>query len=188
MSLSEFLKEKQSQNEDEDEAKEASRKKDFQNKCLLILTQIKEKSEEKYHELSHLFHSRFSSPNIQRKVIMGFYAQLMNEMKALGPAPTLTQTAPKVKQDVATTIIDTQALAQKVEPVKQVKQVKEDKKPVKKEEVKKAAPKAAIKKAPTKKAAPKKASSAGDKKKVTAKKVTKNAGSSVKKKTSAKKK
>ncbi|OFZ16038.1 MAG: hypothetical protein A2X86_13205 [Bdellovibrionales bacterium GWA2_49_15] len=184
MSLDEFLKEKQAQ----EEAKEASKKKDFHDKCLLILAKIKEKSEEKYHELSHLFHTRFSSPNIQRKVIMGFYAQLMNEMHALNPTPVITQTATQLKQGVSTTLANTkkkaQALVEKVEQVKaQAKETKTDKKPAKKEEAKKPAAKAAAKKAPAKKVPAKKASPATAKKKA-----VKSAGKSVKKKTPAKKK
>ncbi len=159
MSLDEFLKEKQAL----EDAKEASKKKDFHDKCVHILGQIKEKSEEKYHELSQLFHSRFSSPNIQRKVIMGFYAQLVGEMKALDPTPVITQTAAKIKKEVKTTMAATKqkakALVKKVEHAK--KETKTDKKAP---AAKKATPKKAVKKAAPKKAAAKKAAPAAKKK------------------------
>ncbi|MBI2520179.1 MAG: hypothetical protein HYV97_07170 [Bdellovibrio sp.] len=186
MSLDEFLKEKQTQ----EEANEASKKKDFHDKCILILGKIKEKSEEKYHELSHLFHSRFSSPNIQRKVIMGFYAQLMNEMRALDPTPTLTQAATNLKQEVSSTVQATKQkakdLIEKVEQAKQ--QVQEKSKSVKKEASKKPAAKkakkSAAKKAPAKakKVVAKKASTA------TAKKKTAKSAGSAKKKSASKRK
>jgi len=98
MSLNDFLKDKKNHNEQHDD----SIKKDFRDKVLLVLSKIKEHSEEKYHELSGLFHSKFNSPNVQRKVIMGFYAQCVAELKSLNPTPVIQTAAKAINKNIKT--------------------------------------------------------------------------------------
>ena len=71
--------------QDQTTKKKTRDKTDFRQKCLHLLDQIKEVNEERYHDLIKMFHSRFNSIHIQKKLIMGFYAQLINELKHLRP-------------------------------------------------------------------------------------------------------
>lgn len=59
--------------------KEDNKKQEFRNKCIDLLNKIKELNEKKYHELQKVFHSKFDKINIQKKFILGFYAQLKKE-------------------------------------------------------------------------------------------------------------
>ena len=54
------------------------------NKCLSVLEQIKTINEEKYTILYRNYRGQFDkTANIQKKKILGFYAQLMDELKSL---------------------------------------------------------------------------------------------------------
>jgi hypothetical protein len=55
----------------------------FREKCLKVLSQIKQINEEKYLKLSRIFNLQYDKANIQKKKIQGFYGQLINELKSL---------------------------------------------------------------------------------------------------------
>lgn len=80
MSLPSFLKDKEQQNK---KGKKAKEKGDFRAKCLALLEQIKDLNEDKYHELSKEFHKGYSSLNVQRNKLLGFYAHLKDELHRL---------------------------------------------------------------------------------------------------------
>lgn len=79
MKLNDFLKSKVN-----DQAKELKkRKSDFVEKCKELLASIKLYDEEKYKELNNIFHSKYCRQNIQKKLIQGFYSQLLQELNRL---------------------------------------------------------------------------------------------------------
>ncbi|MBT3586057.1 MAG: hypothetical protein HN509_14215 [Halobacteriovoraceae bacterium] len=72
--------------QDKDSKKKKNKQKakgDFREKCLKLLEQIKGLNEEKYHQLSKTFKDKYDKANIQKKIILGFYAQLVSEVKKL---------------------------------------------------------------------------------------------------------
>jgi hypothetical protein len=143
-------------------AKKATSKKkeDFFAKCEQVLEGIRPLSEEKFHELQKVFHTRFHNANTPKKVLLGFHGQLVNSLKEL------QKMSPQVSKKIK------KAVDKKTASVKAVKTMIEDKvKVVKKAAAKKVGKKkAAAKKAPAK--AVKKATAAKKKvaKKVVAKK------------------
>merc|ERR1712159_504313 len=62
---------------------EENKKQEFRDKCLVLLAKIKEKNEKRYHELQKIFHKKFDKINIQKKFILGFYAQLKKEFNEI---------------------------------------------------------------------------------------------------------
>jgi len=182
MSLPEFLKEKQAQ----EEKTGKSKKGDYRQKCLDLLARIKDLSDEKYKDLAHRFQGKLSNENLQKKVIMGYYAQLMSEWKALAPSmPTTQQIKKKVEKVMRPVKQEIQKVKKEVskEVAKVEKVVKEAKEKVTKKVSKKVAKKTAKKTA--KKATPVKGAkkAAAPVKKKTAKKAP-----AAKKKAPAKKK
>jgi hypothetical protein len=79
MALPGFLQQK-GKNDDKNKK---SKKGDFREKSLKLLEQIKTYNEAKYQELNKAFNNNFDSVNIQKKKILGFYAQLVAELKVL---------------------------------------------------------------------------------------------------------
>jgi hypothetical protein len=80
MALPKFL---QKNSEIKTPKKDENKKQEFREKCIDLLNKIKEKNEKKYHELQKVFHSKFDKINIQKKFILGFYAQLKKEFHEL---------------------------------------------------------------------------------------------------------
>ncbi len=162
----------------EKEEQKQSNKGDFKSKCTTILEKIKEIDEGKYHELNTIFHSRYFKDNIRKNVIVGFYGQLVNELKALKPteATPMVATPPKAKP----------APKPKMAPKVAKEETKKTTKKVAKEETKKTTKKVAKKetKKTTKKVA-KKVTKKTTKK--VAKKVTKKTTKKATKKTTKKK-
>ena len=156
---------------------EENKKQEFRDKCLVLLAKIKEKNEKRYHELQKVFHKKFDKINIQKKFILGFYAQLKKEFSDLIASSSEKITKKKTKA----------ASKKKVTKKKVVKKAASKttkKKTTKKKVVKKEAKKTAKKK---KKVAKKTTAKKATAKKVTAKKKTTKTSAS-KKKTSTKKK
>ncbi|HLE11371.1 MAG TPA: hypothetical protein VI754_08995 [Bacteriovoracaceae bacterium] len=112
MTLPAFLKEKL-------EVKE-SNKGNFKDKCLQVLEQIKHFNEEKYKQLSTTFHAYYDNENIQKKKIIGFYGQLVNELKQLRHTATsvISESTQKIQETVdsakAEVINKSNEIAQKV--------------------------------------------------------------------------
>ncbi len=77
MSIPDFLKDQQKKTNKE------TPKGDFREKCLRLLGEIKELNNERHSELMKVFRSRYDKINIQKKKILGFYAQLVNELNQL---------------------------------------------------------------------------------------------------------
>jgi len=70
------------QKQQEDQAKNRkSNKGNFRSRCILLLNLIKTYDENRYHELHRVFHAKYDKENIQKKVILGFYGQLKNEIR-----------------------------------------------------------------------------------------------------------
>lgn len=98
-----FMKDKEDHNQ---ESEHRPNKTDTQIKCTLVLEQIKDLSEEKYQELSSEFHNKYDNPNIQKKLILGFYGHICEVLKSLqGPKvesnvkpPNLSDPLAKFKQ------------------------------------------------------------------------------------------
>jgi len=80
MALPSFLKDRDEKNK---KGKKAKEKGDFRAKCLALLEQIKTINEDKYNELSKEFHKGYSSVNVQRNKLLGFYAHLKDELQRL---------------------------------------------------------------------------------------------------------
>ena len=169
MSIPEFLQEKLNQKQGK------SDKGDFREKCLLLLQQIRGLNEEKYHELMNIFRSRYDKMNIQRKKLLGFYAQLKSELMKL--QDDALGEIRKTTKRVATGLVQTPAgqmakeaiVKAKSEISKKKKEVKSATQKavkaagkklgqVKKKVSKKAAPPASAKKSPAKKTGKKKSS------------------------------
>ena len=147
---------------------EENKKQEFRDKCLILLSKIKEKNEQRYHELQKVFHKKFDKINIQKKFILGFYAQLKKEFSDLiasGP-----EKAPNKKEKSA---------SKKKVTKKKAASKKTTKKKVAKKATKKKVEKKVAKKTTKKK---KKVTKKTTAKKTTAKKAT------AKKKTSTRKK
>jgi len=185
MSLPSFLREKQ----EKMKKNRKSNKGDFREKCLHLLQQIKKYNEDKYKELSKIFQSQYDKINIQKKVILGFYARLKQELNELKKASgEKIHTTSKKIFTKAKVKMDESGVGKKV------KKAKKKAKAFKKKVTKKAA--AAKKKVTKKTAAAKKKvtkKTAAAKKKVTkkvtaAKKTTKKAVKKAKKTTAKKKK
>lgn len=184
MSLPPFLKEKM--NIQDNEAKKIVDKTDFHNKCIELLAEIKSFNEEKYTELSHLFHEKFNNLNTKKKVILGFYGQLVNELKSLKEQgetiinqgttqikKEINQKATKIKKEMKTTAKNLKTSAtKKVTKVKNAVKAVAKKKVAKKKKTvkKKVAKKKTAKKSPVKKKTAKKVVKKAAKKKVTKKK------------------
>ena len=153
MSLPNFFK-----NKEENHKKKSKPKNDFRQKCLNVLGEIKNFNEQRYLELSKLFHSKFNHVNVQKKKLLGFYGQLIDELKSF-----------KDKADpiIKKTKSNIQKVAKRAE-----KTLKESakKKTTKKKAAKK---KTTKKKAAKKKTAKKKATKKTTKKKVAKKKAKK---------------
>ena len=152
--------------------KDENKKQEFRDKCIDLLNQIKEKNEKKYHELQKIFHAKFDKINIQKKFILGFYAQLKKEFHELviltdGPKVLKKEAAKKkvTKKKAAAKKTAKKATAKKKTAKKATAKKKTAKKATAK---KKTAKKATAKKATAKKATAKKATA----KKATAKKAT----------------
>ena len=64
MSIPDFLKKKFEQNKST--KRKAHNKGDFREKCLELLSQIKDINEHKYAELSKIFNTRYDKINIQK--------------------------------------------------------------------------------------------------------------------------
>ncbi|TNE99558.1 MAG: hypothetical protein EP326_07910, partial [Deltaproteobacteria bacterium] len=77
MAIPNFLKEMNKQKE----KNKKSNKGDFREKCLHLLDKLKNLNEERYNEMNKVFHDQYNKINIQKKKILGFYAQLKNEIK-----------------------------------------------------------------------------------------------------------
>ena len=137
---------------------EESKKQEFRDKCLVLLSKIKEKNEKRYHELQKVFHKKFDKINIQKKFILGFYAQLKKEFSDLIASGSEKITKKKTKA-----------------PSK--------KKVTKKKVVKKAASKATKKKTTKKKTVKKETKKTTKKKKKVAKKTTSKKAAAKKKTT-----
>jgi hypothetical protein len=86
-----FLKDKEEQNQD---SEHRPNKTDMQIKCTQTLEEIKEFSEEKYQELSSDFHAKYDNPNIQKKLILGFYGHLCEVLQGLKGHTADTQVKP----------------------------------------------------------------------------------------------
>jgi hypothetical protein len=175
MSISEFLKKKQ----EKKDKKSDSRKNDFRSKCEDLLAQIKTYNEERHEELVKIFKSRYDNMNIQKKKILGFYGQLVGELKSLKEkagenilaTPVVVIAKKKIKEVVKVVEVAAQ------EAVEEAKK-KVTKKPIatKKKVTKKATAATADKKKVTKKVAKKTvAKKAVTKKKVAKKVVAKKA-------------
>ena len=78
MSLPDFIKDNK-QNED----KTSEKKDGFSEKCQDILAKIKKLDQVKHDELSKTFQSQYCGPNVQKKKLIGFYGQLVSELKIL---------------------------------------------------------------------------------------------------------
>ena len=81
--------------------KDENKKQEFRDKCIDLLHKIKEKNEKKYHELQKIFHSKFDKINIQKKFILGFYAQLkkeFHELVILTDSPKVLKKGPQKKE------------------------------------------------------------------------------------------
>merc|ERR1712159_196960 len=74
---------------------EENKKQEFRDKCLVLLSKIKEKNEKRYQELQKVFHKKFDKINIQKKFILGFYAQLKKEFSDI--IASNTEKAPNKK-------------------------------------------------------------------------------------------
>jgi hypothetical protein len=165
MSLPDFLKDK----EDKKKNPHHGHKGDFRQKILALLQEIKALNEERYTELNRAFHGQYDKMNIQKKRLMGFYGQLVEELRRLRDHAgiTIQKTTEKIVKKI---------------PVKEAQQAVEkavDKardllnKPAAKKKVAKKATKAPAKKAPAKAAVKKKAAAPTAAKKKVAKKKTK---------------
>ncbi|MCR9205703.1 MAG: hypothetical protein NXH75_14055, partial [Halobacteriovoraceae bacterium] len=77
MALPDFLKNKK------DKKKNKKSKTDFRQKCLELLDKIQDLNQEKYNELSKTFKEKYDKINISKKLISGFYAQLVQEYNLL---------------------------------------------------------------------------------------------------------
>ncbi|MEC8623519.1 MAG: hypothetical protein VXY34_01770 [Bdellovibrionota bacterium] len=161
---------------------EENKKQEFRDKCLVLLAKIKEKNEKRYHELQKVFHKKFDKINIQKKFILGFYAQLKKEFSDL--IASSSEKITKKKTKAASKKKVTKKKVVKKAASKTTKKKTTKKKVVKKEAKKTTKKKKKVaKKTTAKKATAKKATA----KKVTAKKKTAKTSAS-KKKTSTKKK
>ncbi len=78
MALPNFLKNKQS-----NEKKKGKSKTDFREKCTVLLAKIKELNEERYQDLQKIFQQKYDKLNISKKLVAGFYAQLVSEYNIL---------------------------------------------------------------------------------------------------------
>lgn len=158
MSLPNFFNKKK-----DNQKKNFKPKNDFRQKCLNVLSEIKSFNEDRYVELSRHFHSKFNHVNVQKKKLLGFYGQLIDELKSLKQ-----KTTPIIKK----TKSNIQKVAKKAEKtLKGTKKKKVAKKATKKKVTKKkATKKKTTKKKTTKKKAAKKKVA---KKKATKKKATK---------------
>ncbi|MCF8060236.1 MAG: hypothetical protein K9K67_13125 [Bacteriovoracaceae bacterium] len=76
MALPDFLKNK-------NKPKKGKKKQDFRERCLELLEKIKEVNNDRYHELLKTFRDRYDKINVPKKVISGFYAQLVQEYNTL---------------------------------------------------------------------------------------------------------
>ena len=147
MSLPDFFNKKE-----ESHKKKFKPKNDFRQKCLNVLAEIKKFNEERYNELSKHFHAKFNHVNVQKKKLLGFYGQLVNELKSFTQKadPIIKKTTKNIKK-----------VAKKAE-----KKLKETKKKVAKKATKKKTAKKKVAKKTTKKKVAKKVT----KKKATKKK------------------
>jgi len=165
------------QKQQEDQAKnKKSNKGNFRGKCLQLLNVVKSYNEERYHELHRVYHAKYDKDNIQKKVILGFYGQLKNEIRQFKidkgevelnkvvPLPKRTPTPDKIENRVKKTVFETGADEATARPTASTK------KTVTKEAVKKVAAKKKPAAKAKKKVAAKKKPAAKAKKKVTAKK------------------
>ena len=89
MSLPNFLKESE-----QDKQKKEKGGKDFHQKCLDTLEKIKEIDPKKHQELLRFFRSRWNGHKTPKKMMIGLYGQLANELKLLSPAPSPSPPSP----------------------------------------------------------------------------------------------
>ncbi len=146
---------------------EENKKQEFRDKCLILLSKIKEKNEQRYHELQKVFHKKFDKINIQKKFILGFYAQLKKEFSDL--IASSPEKAPNKKAKSASKKKVTKKKAASKKTTKKKVAKKTTKKKVAKKVAKKTTKKKVAKKATAKKATAKKTAT---KKKTTSKKKT----------------
>ena len=156
---------------------EENKKQEFRDKCLILLSKIKEKNEQRYHELQKVFHKKFDKINIQKKFILGFYAQLKKEFSDL--IASSPEKAPNKKAKSA---------SKKKVTKKKAASKKTTKKKVAKKTTKKKVAKKTTKKKVAKKTTKKKVAKKTTAKKATAKKTAAKKKTTSKKKTSTRKK
>ena len=77
MSLPEFLKNKRNNTNNK------KTKPDFRQKCLELLEKIQGLNQKRYYELSKIFKEKYDKINISKKLISGFYAQLVQEYNTM---------------------------------------------------------------------------------------------------------
>ena len=85
MDINTFLREKRLKEElkNKDNKKKNQQKDNFQEKCMDIINKIIEIDKEKGLALKNVFTSSYSNVNIQKKKLLGFYGQIVNEYKTL---------------------------------------------------------------------------------------------------------
>jgi len=85
MDINTFLREKRLKEElkNKDNKKKNQQKDNFQEKCIDIITKIIEIDKEKGLALKNVFTSSYNNANIQKKKLLGFYGQIVNEYKTL---------------------------------------------------------------------------------------------------------
>jgi len=174
MSMPAFLQKKQEQQKKQ----KKSNKGNFRTRCLQLLATIKSYNEDHYHDLHKTFHGKYDKENIQKKLILGFYAHLkdvIRQYKVERGEVELNKAIPLPKKSPV-------EVKKEVKPKKvELKVVKEaDKKAAKKKVLKKPAAKKAKKEVVAKKAkkkvvAKKKVAKKAKKKVVAKKKVAKKA-------------
>ena len=85
MDINTFLREKRLKEElkSKDNKKKNHHKDNFQEKCMDIINKIIEIDKEKGLALKNVFVSSYNNVNIQKKKLLGFYGQIVNEYKTL---------------------------------------------------------------------------------------------------------
>ena len=94
MAIPEFFKPK----------KEKKKRNDKQNiygqKCQKVLLEIKKYNDQKYKDLSDIFHRKYQNVKVQKKKLLGFYGQLndvLKNLKASAGETIMTPTVTKKK-------------------------------------------------------------------------------------------
>ena len=175
MSFNQFLKEKAK----EKVPKKSEIKDEFQKKCSLILSEMKTLQYKNYPKLMKVFRSYTERNMIQKKKILGLYAQLSSELKSLKQSAHMERAKAdmkKAKDQISRVVKDKAMEAKKVVKVTKKKVAKATKKVAKAtKKVAKATKKVAkatkkVAKTAKKKAAKKKTSGRTAKKKISKKK------------------